>query len=774
MSIRPTDVPIEQALDAYTKGDRRRAGQLCAHILRAEPGHVGASFLLGAIAFDEKQLPTALAQVERVLQVEPRHARALQLRGEIYRSAQQSTEALASFKAAIEADPSLAQSYVSMGLLLIDAGELAAARQAFEAGLQANPGHPRLHLNLGRVLQVLLEPERAIACYREAIRLKPDYAVAYNNLGVALIAQGQAADALPPLRRALEIRPLYVEAHVNSGIALQTLKQPEAALASFKAALRLQPEHFKARFKQAIALETLNDLETSFRIFGRLVEIQPENGEVWQWFARLLMMSNQWERAHPALEQAVKHAPDAVDSEINLLYVKQMLCDWRDRAPAMTDALARTESRINDGLPSAIIPFHSIVFGWPPEALLAIAQAASRPVAASMRELRDTLAAQRQARKPGRLRIGYFSGDFNNHAVSHLAQGLFGLHDREKFEVFAYSWGIDDGSDYRRRIERDCEHFVDLRALQIDATARRIAADDIDLLVDLTGYTGRTRIEVMAARPARVQIGWLGFPGTTGADFIDYLIGDAVVTPPESAALFSEKILRLPHSYLITDHQQPIADTNAGRLAEGLPEHGFVFASFNNAYKFEPVIWDCWMRILHAVPESVLWLKAGSDTMQANLLQAAAARGILSERLVFCTGFPPKDEHLSRMRLADLFLDTLHYNAHTTAIDALWAGLPVLTCPGQSFASRAGASLLSAIGLPSLIARDLADYEALAIQLAQHPAALSALRETLQQNIRRSPLFDTPRFVRTLERCFQAVWAIHADGEAPRSLDIPA
>jgi len=774
MSIRSPAIPIEQALDAYTKGDRRHAGQLCAHILRAEPAHVGASFLLGVIAFDEKQLPVALAQVQRALQGEPRHARALQLRGEIYRRTQQAAAAIASFKAAIEADPALAQAYVSMGLLMIDAGKLSEARHAFEAGIRANPEHPRLHLNLGRVLQVLQEPDAAIACYREAIRLNPDYAVAYNNLGVALIAQGQAADALPALRRALEIRPQYVEAHVNSGIALQTLKQPEAALAAFKAALRLQPDHFKARFKQAIALEALNDLETSFRIFGRLVEIQPENGEVWQWFARLLMMSNQWERAHPALEQAVKHAPEAVDSEINLLYVKQMLCDWRDREQAMTDALTRTEARIIEGLPSAIIPFHSIVFGWPPAALLAIAQAASRPVAASMRELRDALATQRLARKPGRLRIGYFSGDFNNHAVSHLAQGLFGLHDRAQFEVFAYSWGIDDGSEYRERIERDCEHFVDLRSLQTDATARRIAGDDIDILVDLTGYTGRTRIEVMAARPARVQIGWLGFPGTTGAEFIDYLIGDASVTPPESETFFSEKILRLPHSYLITDHQQPIADTNAGRGAEGLPEHGFVFASFNNAYKFEPVIWDCWMRILHAVPESVLWLKAGGDTMQANLLQAAAARGIPAERLVFGTGFPPKDEHLSRMRLADLFLDTRHYNAHTTAIDALWAGLPVLSCPGPSFASRVGASLLSAVELPSLIAGDLADYEARAIRLARHPAELGALRETLQQNIRRSPLFDTPRFVRTLERCYQAVWAIHAAGEAPRSLDIPA
>jgi len=349
---------------------------------------------------------------------------------------------------------------------------------------------------------------------------------------------------------------------------------------------------------------------------------------------------------------------------------------------------------------------------------------------------------------------------------------MFALHDRREFEISCYSFGPDDGSAYRQRIERDCEHFVDVRDLRTRELARRIAADRIDILVEMMGFSGYTRLEVLAARPAPVQVSWLAYPSTTGADFIDYLVGDRFITPPESAADFSERLVRLPHSYLITDREQPIASTPARRRDHGLPEETIVFACINNAYKFEPEIFGVWMRILSQVPGSVLWLKSGGPTMEANLGREALVRGVSPDRLRFARNNLPKPDHLARLRLADLFLDTHVYNAHTTAVDALWAGLPVLSCPGATFASRVGAGLLEAVGLPELIVPDLDQYEHLAVELAADRGRLTQLRARLAANRGTCPLFDTPRFVRNLEQGFRAVWALHEAGEKPRAIDI--
>ena len=305
-----------------------------------------------------------------------------------------------------------------------------------------------------------------------------------------------------------------------------------------------------------------------------------------------------------------------------------------------------------------------------------------------------------------------------------------------------------------------------------EVSIRRIAADRIDILVEMMGCSGYTRLEALAARPARVQMSWLAYPGTTGADFIDYVVGDRWITPPESAADFSEQLVRLPHCYLPTDREQPVAATAGCRRDHGLPEEAFVFACINNAYKFEPEIFGVWMRILSRVPGSVLWLKSGGATMEANLGREAEARGVSPDQLRFARNNLPKPDHLARLRLADLFLDTHVYNAHTTAADALWAGLPVLTCPGKTFASRVGASLLEAVELPELIAGDLDHYERLAVRLAGDSGELGRLRGRLADNRGACPLFDTPRFVRNLERGYRAVWAIHEAGEKPRAVDI--
>jgi predicted O-linked N-acetylglucosamine transferase (SPINDLY family) len=350
-------------------------------------------------------------------------------------------------------------------------------------------------------------------------------------------------------------------------------------------------------------------------------------------------------------------------------------------------------------------------------------------------------------------------------------QSLFGLHDRKDFEIFAYSYGPDDGSSYRKRVRSDCDHFHDIAGLSTADSARRIHGDGIHILVDLMGYTGGAREEIIALRPAPIQVSYIGFAGSMGAPFIDYLISDRIVTPAELAEAFSEQLVLLPHCYLVNDHQQEVAATPLRRADFGLPQSGFVLTCFNNSYKFEPQLFDIWMKILAQVPGSVLWLYSGGATGEQNLRREAAARGIAADRVLFAQHLP-KSEHLARLRLADLFLDTHYVNAHTGASDALWAGLPVLTCPGNTFAARVAASLLANIGLPELIAANLEDYERRAVHLAHHADELRKLRTRLAANRTTWPLFDTPRYTRNLERAYRAMWDIYAAGEPPRPIEV--
>jgi predicted O-linked N-acetylglucosamine transferase (SPINDLY family) len=370
-----------------------------------------------------------------------------------------------------------------------------------------------------------------------------------------------------------------------------------------------------------------------------------------------------------------------------------------------------------------------------------------------------------------RLRVGYLSCDFRNNAVGHLTRGLFRAHDRARVEAFAYSYGPDDGSVYRRTVEADAEHFADVAALSHADAARRIHADGIDVLVDLVGGAGNGRPEILALRPAPVQVHFLGYPATVGAALVDYFVGDRVAIPDGAEGSFDEAVVRLPDAYQLNDDRQEIAGTAPTRAACGLPEDAFVFACFNASYKIEPDIFDDWMRVLARVPGSVLWLLETAPAMAANLRREAEARGVAPARLVFAA-MAEKPRHLARHRLAQLFLDTPSCNAHTTASDALWAGLPVLTRPGETFASRVAASLLAAARLPELVVPDREAYVETAVRLATDPPVLAALTARLRSEPARLPLFDTPRTVRALERAYAAMWERHRRGAPPEGFDV--
>ena len=387
------------------------------------------------------------------------------------------------------------------------------------------------------------------------------------------------------------------------------------------------------------------------------------------------------------------------------------------------------------------------------------------------RNLKCSFSFNRRRRHRSKITIGYLSNNFGNHPVAHQIAGLFKVHNRDDFNIFCYSYGQDNGSVYRKQIEQDCDKFVDLFPLKHAVSASQIYNDGVDILVDLVGHTTRNRLIIGAFRPAPVQVSYLGILGTTGADFFDYIITDKIVTPEDHQPFYSEKFIYMPHCYQINDNSRRIPTKNWTKSDIGLPEDSFVFCSFNNSYKLEPVMFDTWMKILRQVPGSVLWLSRGITTAVENVRSEAEKRGVDPQRLIFAERLS-LDEHLARLKFADLALDTRIYNGGATTSNALWASVPVITLLGSHFVSRMSASALAAVGLSELITPSLEEFETLAVQLASNPDRLQALRQKLGGLRLTEPLFDTPRFVRNLEKAYKKIWQIYLEGQIPQPIEI--
>lgn len=558
-------------------------------------------------------------------------------------------------------------------------------------------------------------------------------APAENEEGIRLLRQNRPQEARHRFERALAVNPGYAPAWSNLGLALWQLRRGTEAIAHFRQAVVLDPDNADAQLNLGEAL-TLNAAP---------------------------------DEAVAVLEAALRRNPANPRAHALLLRPLLELCAWPELEREVRLLVKAWERDPHGGWLNHFQAHTALLLPLPPALHQAIAARQARAVQERAAGLH---APTRSTGRGGdeRLRIGYVSGDFRNHATAHLIAGLFERHDRTRFEMFGYSFGRDDGSVHRARIAAGFEHFADVADEPFAATAARIARDGVQILVDLMGYTGRSRPEIFALRPAPVQVNYLGYPGSMGADFIDYIVADREVIPAADHRWFSERVVWMPASYQVNDDRQPI-DAAPPRGACGLPGGAPVFCSFNGHTKIDRGTFDAWMRILGAVPASVLWLLAGHG--ERRLREAAAAQGIDSARLVFAPHLP-KAAHLARHAHADLFLDTWYCNAHTTASDALWAGVPVLTCRGPAFVGRVGASLLRAVGLPELIAGDPAAYEARAIELARHPERLADLRTKLEANRLREPLFDTAAFARALESAYQTMWQRHASGAPPAPFSV--
>jgi predicted O-linked N-acetylglucosamine transferase (SPINDLY family) len=766
---------IAHARAQYQAGDRARAEQLCWEALRLEPLNPDAIYLLGALSLEAGRSAPALLQLHHAVTLRPADGSFRHALGEAYRSLGRPTEAIACFGEALRLDPGNAGTHHALGLALLDQADTAAAVASLRQAVALRPESERFHLNLGRALQTQGNVDAAAACYTEAIRLNPRYALAHNNLGVTLQSQGRHHEALKRFRLALEIDPHYPEAHLNRGSSLLALGQATAARQEYEEAIRHRAGYAKAHLGLARALEALGELPSALASSREAVRLQPEFAEAHQALGNILLLQPDWESARAAFERCLELGPENPEAFARLVYTRQMLCDWRTRDADLGRLEQDNARALEEGKPSPVIPFCALTLPLSGAQQLAIARSHSLATERQQAALRQALTLCHPPPglpADGRLRIGYISGEFRDHAVSHQTQGLFRLHDRKAFEVFAYSFGTDDGSAYHHRIREGCDHFIDMGTLDAGECARRIAADGIHVLVDLQGYAGFTRNALLALRPAPVQMHYFGYPGTIAAPFTDYVIGDPVVTPPELWPGFGEALAVLPHTYFPTDNEQMISPRPMTRAECGLPEGAPVFCAFHNRYKLEPLIWGVWMRILQRVPGSVLWLSPASVEAEANLRREAQARDVEERRLIFSQHVPGKPEHLARLRAAELYLDTIYYNGHTTAADALWAGVPVLTCPGPTFAARVGASLLTAIGLPELITTNLESYEERAIHLATHPDELRELRATLAAHRESWPLFDTPRLVRNLEQVYRTVWERHSAGQPPASFRV--
>jgi tetratricopeptide (TPR) repeat protein len=540
---------------------------------------------------------------------------------------------------------------------------------------------------------------------------------------------------------------------IDEGVAALQAGDWPAAEAAFRRALAAGHDVARAFHGLGLALWPQRRLDEGLEAFRLAVEREPEDVDYRLSLGAALDKTSPAEAAEQ-LRAARALAPGRPDIDARIHKPLMEICAWDDVEEELARLLAHARAEPPARWTQRLDPFVALGLPLPRELRArAVRSHTDRAVSGVARVPR------RPRRTSGRLRIGYVaSEEFANHAVAHLSVGLFERHDRERFEVFAYSFGVDDGSDYARRVRAAFDRFVEIGRLSDADAAARIAEDGIDILVDLKGHTSGARLGVFARHPAPVQVNYLGYPGSMQAGFMDYIVADATVVPRTDFDACSEAVVWMPHSYQANDDRQPIAAAAPSRAAQGLPERGFVFCCFNRSYKIERAMFGAWMRILGAVSGSVLWLLPTHPATTANLRAAAQAAGVDPQRLVFASRHP-KPEHLARHALADLFLDTYTYNAHTTGSDALWAGVPMLTLSSDSFAGRVGASLLRAVGLPELVATTLADYERTAIELSADRPRLAALRARLAENRLTMPLFRTADYARQLEAAYQSMHA---------------
>lgn len=708
---------LTKAKNLHAQGEIESARSIYLALITESPHNAELMHLLGVAEHQLGNHQVALELLDRSIAIDSNCAAYFLSHGTVLYVLKAYGKAIASFDRCLQVAPESARALYLRGNSLLELDRPKSALNDYEKAIALAPLFPEAYFYRGIALAALGAIEAAIDSYDKAIALKADFAAAYTNRGSLLRKQNKWHLAIANFDEAIRINAELAEAHANRGNSLVELKQYDDAISSYDAAIRLNPNAVDFHVNRGKALQQIR----------------------------------QYDAAIGSYETAIQLNPGCEFLQGIVLHCKMQLADWRCFDLDMRDLLKQIESNQR-----ASPPFFVLAMTASP--MLQLQAAAT--YADAWHPANSTLGEITRRRKKEKIRIGYYSSDFRDHAMSYLITALFETHDKTRFEVFGFSFGVDDNSPMRKRVASAFNNFIDVRNmsdLEVAALSRKL---EIDIAVDLNGFTHDHRAGIFAHRAAPIQVNYLSYAGSMAVEYMDYLIADQTLIPAEYRKYYTEKIAYMPHSYQANIANKEIAPTTLSREEMGLPSSGFVFCCFNNTYKITPVVFDCWMRILHSVESSVLWLLDDNSTAVANLKLEAKARGISSDRIVFAQR-APLDEYFARNALADLFLDTLPYNAHTTASDALWSGLPVLTCQGEAFASRVAASLLRAIDLPELVTDSLERYVSLAVELGKTPAKLDEIRKRLHRNRASSPLFDVQLFAKNIEGLYSKMYERH-------------
>jgi protein O-GlcNAc transferase len=766
MSAHPTETDpaapanlLQRAVALQITGRLVEAEQIYVSLLGTDFPPFDALYGLGIIRLQQNNFQDGVELFRRAITTNTKSAEAHHYLGFGLTGLKQTEAAIQAFEKALAIRPAFPEAHNNLGHALQAAGRVKEAIRHFRRAVKLNPNYAEAHNNLGNALHLLGQSAGSLVHYHDALALRPDYAEAHWNLANALKTVGRCDEAIAEFRNSLQIRPDYAEAFNGIGNTLQVLGRYDEAIEAYRDALAIDPAYSEPILNICDILVSRNQHHKAINHYNRLLERSPHNIQALVRRGIAYSALKLYNNSIVDFEEALAIEPDNVAAFNGLATSAIHACDWK-RTKILHSEIERWVAKGN-----MIEPF--TVLGYSSDASLHLACAkiyASRTAA---------VAAPRKiaAWRNEKIRIGYVAAGFHHHPTAYLSAELLEIHDRSRFEIIGISLGPDDGSDIRARIIRGVDQFIDVSSKTDQEITGLVRDMQIDILVDRSGYTTNSRPGLFARRPAPLQVNYIGFPGTLGAKWYDYVIADPIVLPFDQQAYYTEKIVHLPFSYQSNDSRRAIAKETPSRYEVGLPRNGFVFCCFNNVYKITQPVFEIWMRLLRRVEGSVLWLLGGNDSATRNLRNQAAARGIDPDRLIFAAHVK-LDLHLARHRLADLFLDTLPYNAHTTASDALWAGLPVVTCLGNCFPGRVAASLLAAIGLPELIAANFNDYEAMALNLATDQNRLQEVREKLVQNRRNYPLFDTQRYRHHIERAYRTMWQAWQDGETPRSFHV--
>jgi len=742
---------FDQAVLFHRQGKIAEAESIYKKILDIDTDDFDALHMLGVIQAQRGRYEEAEGLLRRALSVDGNAAQCLHNYGTVLAKLRRFDDAIKSYRAAIKIIPS-APIHADHGNALFELGRYDEALAAYDKALAIRFDFAAACIGRGNALFKLKRYDEAIAALDKALVLDRNLANAWLGRGNVLTELKRHGEAIPAYDKALALKPDLPNAWLGRGNVLTELKRHGEAIATYDKALTLKPDLASAWLGRGNVLTELKRHDDAIAAYDKALALKPDLAGAWLGQANVFTNLKLYDEALDASTRALSLEPNLIGLEGLHLHIKMLVCDWK----SFDAECSRLVSSVRAGNVAS-----------PPFALLCVSSSSDDQLRCAKLWVEKNFPSPDKPVWRGerynhkRIRIAYLLLDVR------LIVELFEQHDRSRFEVIGVSFGVSGGSggggEARKRLVAAFDEFHDVERMSDKEVAKLLLDLQVDIAVDLKGYTTGYRFGVFASRPAPIQVNYLGYPSTMGTPLIDYIIADEVVAPLEQQQFFAEKIVHLPDCYQVNDSKRKIAAETPTRQAVGLPEHGFVFFCFNNNYKITPRIFDSWMRILRQVEDSVLWLLVDNASAKSNLRKEVLARGINPDRLIFAKRIPLA-EHLARQRLADLFLDTLPFNAHTTASDALWAGLPVLTCLGETFASRVAASLLNAIRLPELITTTLEAYEHAAIDLATHPEKLAIIKGKLAYNRLTAPLFDIKLFTKNIEAAYTEMYERHKAG----------